>query len=70
MKITRRHPAKRNAPRLASTERIWTSYAVAKIIIHARPVNHATCDRCQHVSEILPGVLVQLMANATRKERR
>lgn len=70
MKATRRRHTKRNAPRLAGTERIENLLLVEKLIIHARPVNGPGARGSRHVGEILPGVFAQLVAVRGRKASR
>lgn len=61
MKAKRRRLTKRNAPRLAGTERIGNLLLVEKVIIHARPVNGPSARGSRRVGGILPGVFAQLV---------
>lgn len=63
MKTTRRPITKRNAPRRLNTGRVDELFTVEKIIVHARPVNHAGVKTWRRVSELLPAVLALIAAN-------
>lgn len=70
MKAKRRRLTKRNAPRLAGTERMGNLLLVEKVIIHARAVNGPAARGSRHVGKILAGVFAQLVAVRGRKASR
>lgn len=64
MRTTRRRLAQRKAPRLAGAGRGGNLLLAPRVIANTPPVN---APGCQHVSEILPRVLAQLVATLERK---